>query len=1307
MQQQRVPFYRRLRFSMIMTVLLLVTLVSGTSILISYQVTGKKIERDLEDDFISTEAMIDTCLRLYSQHLKAAAEAATGELALRDLRGMVPPLPSAKEMRLLEQDNNVDILFFFDQERQLVAVSEESRAVAQALLAHPYVQDKIARRQPFSRILLVDGWAEEKFYLVEVLPTMLSSSGQEGFVLSAYVMDSAFLRQMPVHPYMKVSLISDSSVLATTLEPEIVQQALGATRAYSASVLLPGALDLVHESSFFKEKMYIKVKFIPSIENGRPNYMENSSPNFLVLSHPSKLILATDKEFAQHFLILFFVGFCSSLILVFFITGSVLNPISQLQQLVRKISEGNLSDRIDTSVSNEFTPLVMQFNTMLNQIQRKDEELVEQVEAKTKELRQQNIFIDNLLCSSQIMAIAATDMEFRVTYFNPLAEQLFGYKAEEVIGKKVTRFQVHVKNQEKEFSRLIDLALQDGSHTFIIGTPDLKQYDLLAKSGHEQQSGRYQRIIEVHLSPIRARKGLSSSETSGLMLMAQDITEARRMNERLHATLAELKVIIDNTMLGLVLVQNDRIIRVNSTFERMFGCQFKEVQNSSWTAFHASISEGREAECWDGSGMMFFLSGRAGQDGRAAQPFWSKVRRVAIEDEQQELRRELLLFEDMSRQNEMFEKIQRLSQAVEQSSNSIVITDIDGVIEYVNRTFVQLTGYQANEVIDGNLAMLAPDAQQAALYREIWAAVGSGREWSGELVNQKKNGDLYEENVLISPIRNEQDEITHFVVTKENITDLKKARQLADAANKAKSEFLAKMSHEIRTPMNSIIGMTELLLDTALRPDQRNYLENVNSSASVLLSLINDILDFSKIEAGRLELERIPFSICQLAKEIVATLHILAEQRGIELRLELRDDEGCFPLGDPLRIRQVLLNLVGNAIKFTREGYVALKVEVQSNAKRSCMAKFSIIDTGIGIAPDQQEKIFADFTQADNSITRNYGGTGLGLTISSQLVQMMGSRIELDSTPGKGSTFSFTLLLENGGSRAAADMEEQDEPIDSLLPSLDILLVEDNPANQQLAVVLLAKQGHEVAVASSGIEALAALSGRHYDVVFMDMQMPVMDGLTATRHIRQLEQGLPDSLPEELAEVVGKLTERLQGGHIPIIAVTANALQEDRQLCLDAGMDEYLSKPYKKDTLLRVLQRIDRKASDDSFLLSSQEPPQPEEPAAAAAVVSRETVRRHVMRQFELEPADAEEVLIAYADSLKDNLSNLVQFMEEGKGMEASRQAHSLKGGLLNLGLDQLAGMALILEKELPAAIESRHRQLADQLRLALQDFAA
>ncbi|WP_417910197.1 PAS domain S-box protein [Candidatus Electronema sp. PJ] len=1284
---------------MIMTVLLLVTLISGTSILISYMVTGKKIERDMNDDFLSAEAVVDSCLTVYSRHLKAVAAAAAEELTLRQQLATFGQLSApAENIQLRERKSEVDILFVFTREGEVIAVSEQNRVDAEILSAQPAIREKITQSEPFSLILLAAKAEQKKFFLVAGMPvSAVSGSEQKLFVLSGYVLDSAFLSRMPVHRRIGISLVSDNTVLATTQPTESYGQNPQDYKAYSSSALLPGALDILYESSFFKEKMYIKTKYIP--------FMKNSTPNFLVISHPSKLILATREEFSQHFLILFFVGFCSSLILVFFITGSVLNPINDLQRLVRKISEGNLSDRIDASVNNEFTPLIIQFNTMLDMIQKKDEELLDRVEAKTKELQQQNIFIDNLLRSSQIMAIAATDMDLKVTYFNPVAERLFGYKAEEVIGKKVTGFKAHIKDQEGQFNELIAKALDKGAHTFTISTADMTTYDLAKNSGHDPTRGKYRQTIEIYLSPIRARQEDGSQTVTGLMLMAQDISKAKEMDERLHAALAELQVIIDNTMLGMILLQDGRIVRINTTFENMFGCPFAEIRESAWPAFYGSVFAGKEAECWDGSGRMYFMTRKAGADGEEAQPFWCKVRRVAIDDEQQETRRELLLFEDMSSQNEMFEKIQRLSQAVEQSSNSVVITDTEGVIEYVNRTFIKLTGYQAGEVIGRSLAMLSPDENAAAAYESMRTAALAGQEWTGELVNRKKNGDLYEENVVVSPIRNEQNEITHFVVTKENITDLKKARQQADAANKAKSEFLANMSHEIRTPMNSIIGMTELLLDTALPTEQRGYLENVNSSASVLLSLINDILDFSKIEAGRLELDSHPFSIRHLAEEIIATLKILAEQKGIELRLTLKDKGTCSLLGDSLRIRQVLLNLVGNAIKFTRKGHVALEIEVQPTAAAGfCAADFRIIDTGIGIAKEQQEKIFADFTQADSSITRDYGGTGLGLSISSRLLKMMGSKIELESELGKGSTFSFSLLLENGGAKAAADMRRQEEKVNPMARQLDILLVEDNPANQQLAVILLVKQGHQVTVASSGAEALVCLSKHCYDLIFMDMQMPVMDGLTATRHIRKIEQGLPTDLPPELAEITERLRERLLGGHLHIIAVTANALQEDRQQCLDAGMDEYLSKPYKKISMLRVLQQFDQ----GSPAPLGEQPEAPViQPQEEMAVVSLTAVKQHIMKQFELEQADAEEVLAAYADSLKENLDNLHQLLEKGQGTEAGRQAHALKGSLLNLGQESLAEIALALEKELPKQIEAKHQEMVIQLAHALKELTA
>jgi PAS domain S-box-containing protein len=1250
---------------MILTVLLLVALISGTSILISYHVIGQRIEKDVYGQITDTEKSAESCFALHSRRLLLAARLAAGEVAL----GKTAP---AEIFRSHEQNREADIMFLADSEGRLLEAAEQSRASAGGVLTAPL--QSLMADQPRVSVLLADfaeqsGRKRKKVFMLAAAPVPDGRSGKR-FVFSGHVLSSEFLRLIPAHPRVTVTLVSDNKVLATTLPSAVDGQDY---TIRNASSLLPGAIDLIHESSFFKEKMYMKIGYIPGAED--------RGANFLLIAHPSQIVLATRSEFGQHFLILFFVGLCCSIILIFFITGSVLNPISDLQNLVRKISEGDLSDRIEPTVVNEFTPLIIQFNNMLDQIRKKDEELLDRVVAKTHELRQQNIFIDNLLRSSQVMAIAATDMDFRITYFNPVAEKLFGYRAEEVVGRKVIDFQTHITNRHEELSQLVNLALEKRSHTFTISTSDGITYDLTDGAG----SGRPLQTIEVYLSPIRARKGEDDETVTGLMLMAQDITKARQMDERLRSALAELQVIIDNTMLGLVLVQNDRIIRINSTFERMFGYAFSEIENKSWSSFYFSVFAGKDAECWDGSGRMFFMV-RKTEPGAERQPFWSKVRQVSIDGGE----RKLLLLEDMSSQNEMFEKIQRLSQAVEQSSNSVVITDIEGRIEYVNRTFVKTTGYSANEVIGRNMSLLAPDDKAAAVYERMRSAVRSGQEWGGEVVNRKKGGELYEENVVVSPIRNEQNDITHFIITKENITDLKKARQQADAANKAKSEFLANMSHEIRTPMNSIIGMTELLLETEMVKEQRGYLENVNSSASVLLSLINDILDFSKIEAGRLELDLQPFSLRQLADEVIETLKILAEQKGIELRLQFQSQEdGQALLGDSLRIRQVLLNLVGNAVKFTRKGHVILDINLSSVDSVRCSAVFRIIDTGIGITKEQQDNIFANFTQADSSITRDYGGTGLGLAISTHLVQMMGGRIELESQPGKGSIFFFTLVLEKSA-RAVLIAEHGEEQTGPSGRSLDVLLVEDHPANQQLAVLLLEKQGHRVTVANNGLEALACLGEHRYDPVFMDMQMPVMDGLTATRHIRLAERGRSEELPEELA---APLRRQLAGGHVHIVAVTANAMQEDRQQCLAAGMDDYLSKPYKKNALVKILQQFEKTAAL---------PPAPQQENVP---VSRDEVRRHLIRQFELSQEDAEEVLNTYVQSLRENLAELKQATENGSGEEGGRLAHALKGGLLNLGIERLAKTALILEKELPKKVEKRHLEMISQISVALAEF--
>jgi two-component system, sensor histidine kinase len=385
--------------------------------------------------------------------------------------------------------------------------------------------------------------------------------------------------------------------------------------------------------------------------------------------------------------------------------------------------------------------------------------------------------------------------------------------------------------------------------------------------------------------------------------------------------------------------------------------------------------------------------------------------------------------------------------------------------------------------------------------------------------------------------------------------ELVEARDRAEEGSRAKSEFLANMSHEIRTPMNGVIGMTELALEATMTADQRECLLTVQSSAAALLTVINDILDFSKIEAGKLELDPISFDLRGCVAEATKVLAWQTRLKPVTLRSEVHRDVPQRVIGDPTRLRQVLLNLLGNALKFTERGSVTLTAESRSS-DGDLMLEFCVRDTGIGIAPEKQRAIFQAFSQADGSMSRRYGGTGLGLTISARLVEMMGGSISVESQPGQGSCFRFTIRVE-----PAEQLQSGAPAADSALPArteptrrLRILLAEDHPVNRQLAVRLLEREGHTVVVAADGREALLALAAASFDIVLMDVQMPVMDGVEANEALRRSERG--------------------SGRHTPVVALTANAMKGDRERYLSCGMDGYLTKPIRRKELAETLQRF-------------------------------------------------------------------------------------------------------------------------------------
>ncbi|MEP7134992.1 MAG: PAS domain S-box protein [Chloroflexota bacterium] len=1088
----------------------------------------------------------------------------------------------------------------------------------------------------------------------------------------------------------------------------------------------------------------------------------------------------------------------------------------------------------------------------------------------------------------------------------------------------------------------------------ILSTPEGHTADDLNE--HAQGLWWYGRLYHVSTIPIE----LADTERQSLFIL-HDITQRVKMENNLAMERTLLRTLID-TLPDRIYVKDHKGRKTISNKADLYASGGKQMQDvigkSDFDLYPAELAE----KYWEDdktvldSGTVVLNREEPGLD-LDGNRVWVMTTKVPLRDNEEQIVGLVGVGRDITNQKLADEKIRQLSRAVEQSASTIVITDPNGNIVYINQKFVEMTGYTLAEAFGKNPRILKSGYTSEEKYKDLWTTIKSGGEWRGEFHNQKKNGDLYWESATISPVLNELGNITHFLAVKEDITERKRieaelvrekqflealnlntpvsitvldasgdvvssnpafeqmfgyspleivgrnldslittaavlpdaiaytqkaqagavhafgmrrrkdgrpvnvelfgvpvqleneqlgilaiyhditelesARREAEESNRAKSEFLANMSHEIRTPMNGVMGMLELALDTQLTVEQRDFLETSLHSAEALLALLNDILDFSKIEAGRLELEQINFNLRNTVEDVAYTLAARAQAKGLEMACLIHSNIISSLRGDPGRLRQILVNLVGNAIKFTHQGEIVIHAEPIEKTDDYTVIHFSVQDTGVGIPLERQAAVFERFTQADGSTTRKYGGTGLGLTISKQLVEAMGGKIGIESTPGMGSNFWFdikfgkqpgktgdtaplkiglinlsearilvvddnktnqivlTKNVEAMGCRVEAvssgakgleslrNAYRAGEPyhvvlLDMQMPGMDgeqtaraiksdpaikdvkiiiltsmghrgdaarmeslgcsgyllkpvkqqmlfeatmtvlgrvteeipplitrhtlaeqrkvsqrLLLAEDNPINQKLAITVLQKAGYSVDTVDTGSEAVSKAMTNQYNAILMDVQMPVMDGFEATQQIRVWEQN--------------------SGAHIPIIAMTAHAMQGDRERCLEAGMDDYITKPLQPRVLFSVLDRwirietVDSKAekiledyssSTEIGTLDFDDGLFGEPSTASPSTKKAVPVIQPKVNSLEQSPVDIQAVVERFDNDsvfvmsvINDFKNNLPERMQEihhalqARDMNSlSRQAHNLKGISLNINAGPMAQTALEIE---------------------------
>ena len=775
-------------------------------------------------------------------------------------------------------------------------------------------------------------------------------------------------------------------------------------------------------------------------------------------------------------------------------------------------------------------------------------------------------FITNILESSTEYSIIGKDLEGKILLWNEGARRIYGYEPEEVVGKVNSSILHPAEDVNSGKPReIMDAALREGKWEGVLTR--------VRKNG-ERFTAR------VVITPRRDKHG----QPVGFLLISKDITnEQRFMDEVRRAKMFDSSIVRDapeavafisnilESSTEYSIIGKDlegKILLWNEGARRIYGYQPEEVIGKAFSSMlhlPKDVESGKDRENMQAALRDGKWEGTVDRLRKNGQRFTARVVITPRRDASGKAIGFLLISKDISDEIRLTEELNATQfytrSLIESSIDALVMIDPLGIITDLNRQMEMLTGRSREELTGSHSRNYFTDPQRVE--ECIKRVLREGKVTDYELTARHKEGRETVVSCNASIFLYANGKLQGVFAALRDITELKHAeselrasKENAEAANRAKSRFLANMSHEIRTPLNGITGMIGLLLDTGLMPRQSEYAEAVLASADSLIAVINDVLDYSRIEAGELMFESLDLELHEVVEDTLEMLAGKAQAKGIELASFVELQVPTHLRGDAGRLRQVLMNLLGNAVKFTKHGEVSLRISAENVTETEAVLRFRVRDTGIGISHDEQARLFEPFVQVDDSATRKYGGTGLGLVISRQLVERMGGNIGLESVPGEGSTFSFTVRFTRQKNVMAAEKPKLGPvaTVSSEQPARPgrILVAEDNAINQLVSLAQLRKLGFAADAVANGIAALAALDRTAYDAVLMDCQMPELDGYAATAKIRCREGA---------------------GKHTQIIAMTAHAMQGDREKCLAAGMDDYVTKPMRLQELQAALNR--------------------------------------------------------------------------------------------------------------------------------------